>query len=199
MNKEQLMALGMDEQMARKAAEAFAEELKGYVPKARFNELLAERDAAREDKGKLEGQLEELKKTAGDNNALKEQIEQLQKDNEAEADRHAAELHALKVDNAVSLALTEARALNQKAVKALLNLEKAEFDADGKVKGLSEQIKALIEAEDSKFLFGAPTKPAKGAKMGEPGDGKPGGKELNAMSYDELCAYLEANPGAQLN
>ena len=197
MTKEQLMAMGMDEETARKAADAFKEELKGYVPKERFNEVIAERDADREARKTIEGQLEELKKTAGDNGALKEQIEKLQGENKAAAEKHEAELKALKVDNAVTLALTEAKALNMRAVKALLNLENAEIGDDGRIKDLDKQIKALTEAEDSRMLFGGAN--FKGAKIGEGGDGKPAGADLKGMTYDQLCAYLEANPDAQLN
>lgn len=197
MTKEQLMAMGMDEETAKKAADAFKEELKGYVPKERFNEVIAERDADREAKKTIEGQLEELKKTAGDNTALKEQIEKLQDENKAAAEKHEAELKALKVDNAVTLALTEAKALNMRAVKALLNLENAEIGDDGRIKDLDKQIKGLTEAEDSKMLFGGAS--FKGAKIGEGGDGAPVGTDFKGMTYDQLCAYLEANPDAQLN
>lgn len=197
MTKEQLMAMGMDEETAKKAADAFKEELKGYVPKERLNEVIAERDADREAKKTIEGQLEELKKTAGDNTALKDQIEKLQGENKAAAEKHEAELKALKVDNAVTLALTEAKALNMRAVKALLNLENAEIGDDGRIKDLDKQIKALTEAEDSRMLFGGTN--FKGAKIGESGDDTPTGTDFKNMTYDQLCAYLEANPGAQLN
>ena len=199
MNKEQLMALGMDEQTAEKAANAFKEELKGYVPKARLDEVIAERDAAKESEGKLSGQLEELKKSAGDNEALKGQIEKLQEENRTAAEKHAAELKALKLDNAVSVALTEAKALNMKAVRALLELENAEFAEDGRIKGLDKQIEKLKAAEDSKMLFGAAVPPMKGAKLGEGGDRHPAGGDTGKMSYDQLCAYLEANPDVQLS
>ena len=71
---------------------------------------------------------------------------------------------------------------------------------DGTVKGLAEQIDKLKAGDDTKFMFDASGKPKlKGAKTGEDGiedgDGKP---DLSKMSYDELCAYLEENPGATL-
>lgn len=38
-------------------------------------------------------------------------------------------------------------------MKALLDLDKAELDADGAVKGLADQIKKLAAAPDSGFMF----------------------------------------------
>lgn len=99
-------------------------------------------------------------------------------------------------------ALTAAKAKNLTAVKALLkDMDKAEFSEDGTVKGLAEQIKALQGAEDSKFMFDspAPKKPSiRGVKIGESGndDNNPPA-DLSKMSYDELAAYMDANPDVQ--
>ena len=86
-------------------------------------------------------------------------------------------------------------------MKALLDLDKAELDADGTVKGLADQIKKLAEAPDSGFMFDT-TKPKndfKGFKPGESGDPAPSGdKKPENMTYDELCAYLAENPDTKL-
>lgn len=86
-------------------------------------------------------------------------------------------------------------------MKALLDLDKAELDENGAVKGLADQIKKLAEAPDSGFMFDT-TKPKndfKGFKPGESGDPAPSGdKKPEAMTYDELCAYLAENPDAKL-
>ena len=39
MKKEEFVALGISEELAKKAADASAEELKGFVPKTRFDEV----------------------------------------------------------------------------------------------------------------------------------------------------------------
>lgn len=112
---------------------------------------------------------------------------------------HDAEIHQLKVDNAVDTALINAKALNTKAVKALLNLNDAEFDDNGELKGLADQIKTLQNADDSKFMFGSSQTTMKGATMGESGneDGDHG-VDLNSMTYSEQLAYLEQHPEAQI-
>lgn len=200
MKKEELVKLGLTEEDADKVAKASEEELKGFVPKSRFDEVNEARKHAEESVKERDKQIEGLKESAGDAEKLKQQIEQLQQDNKAKDSNHALEIKKLKIDNAVDSALNAAKAKNLKAVRALLDLDKAELDENGSVKGLAEQIKKLSEAEDSKFMFESSGKPKmKGAKTGEDGiddnDGKP---DTSKMSYDELCQYLSENPDVEL-
>ena len=91
-----------------------------------------------------DSQLETLKNSTGDVEALREQIATLQADNKAKDETHAAEIKQLKIDSAVLTALTGAKTKNNTAVKALLkDLDKAEFAEDGTIKGLAEQIEVL--------------------------------------------------------
>lgn len=198
MKKEELMKLeGMTEELASKIAEQSAEELKGMIPKTRLDEVIAERDNAKKDHADVLKQLGALQKESGDVQSLKDKIKELE-DGAKEAEKtHAAEIQTLKINNAVDSALIGAKALNTKAVKALLNLEGAELDADGSVKGLADQIKTLQTAEDSKFLFGSST--MKGAKAGESGneDGDKG-VDTSKMTYSELAAYMAEHPDATI-
>ena len=94
-----------------------------------------------------DGQLETLKKSTGDVEELKKQIETLQADNKAKDEAHAAEMKKVKVDNAIEAALTAAKAKNNIAVKALLkDLDKLELNEDGSIKGdaLKNQLDALV-------------------------------------------------------
>ena len=200
MKKEELVKLGLDEETAEKVANASAEELKGFVPKSRFDEVNNAKKTAEDTVKERDQQIESLK-SAGNVDDLKQQITTLQNENKAKDKAHAAELLKVRIDSDVEAALTEAKAKNHKAVKALLDLEKAELGDDGKVKGLREQIAALTKAEDSKFMFNAVTAPKmKGAKTGEDGieDGDKG-VDTSKMTYDELCAYLAENPEATLS
>ena len=198
MNKEELMKLeGMTEELATKIAEMSAEEMKGTIPKSRLDEVIKERDDAKTAKDDVLKQLGALQKDAGDVQGLKDEIQKLQDDAKEKEKTHAAELHSLKVNNAVDTALLGAKALNTKAVKALLNLENAELDENGTVKGLAEQIEALKTAEDSKFLFGSST--MKGAKTGESGnDDGDKGVDTSKMTYSELAAYMAEHPEAKI-
>ena len=110
---------------------------------------------------------------------------------------HAKEIQNLRINNAVESALMGAKALNPKAVKALLNLENAELDENGSVKGLDEQIKKLQTADDSKFMFGSSK--LKGATVGEAGDESDTEmtiEKLRKMSPVDRHNYSVANPEA---
>ncbi|MEG1788931.1 MAG: phage scaffolding protein [Raoultibacter sp.] len=201
MKKEDLVKLGLTDEIAGKVAQAFAEELKGYIPKARFDELNEVKKKADADLKERDGQLETLRTSTGDVEALRAQIAQLQTDNKAKDDQHAEEVKQLKIENAVSAALTEAKAKNLKAAKALLDLTKAELNDDGTVKGLGDQIVKLKGSDDSKFMFDVgKTKPViKGAKLSESGnEDEDKGVDTGKMTYEELAAYMESNPDAQI-
>lgn len=171
MTKEKLMEWGLTEEQANKVMEG----LNGsFVTKARFNEVNTELTKTKATITERDGQLEALKKSGADATALQEQITQLQADNKKKDADHAAELKALKISNAVELALTGAKAKNTTAVKALLAdfIAKAELAEDGTVKGLDDEVKKLVEGKDTAFLFDKATeKKFKGAKSAEKGDG----------------------------
>lgn len=169
MKKEDFLKLGLTEEQATKAAEASAEELKGFIPKSRFDEVNEAKKKLEEDIKTRDKQLDELKKL--DVEGLKAEIEKLQNENKIAEEKYQAELKQIRINNAVDKALFKAKAKNIKAVKALLDLEKIELDGEI-VKGLDDQIKKLIEGEDTKFLFDATDeKPNfKGIKPGEKTD-----------------------------
>ena len=77
MKKEDFLKLGLTEEQATKAAEASAEELKGFIPKSRFDEVNEQKKKLEEDIKTRDKQLEELKKL--DAEGLKVQIESFKK------------------------------------------------------------------------------------------------------------------------
>ena len=201
MKKEEFVKLGIDEELAKKCEQASLEELKGFIPKARFDEVNNEKKKLELDVRDRDGQLEKLKNSSGDIDALKAEIAELQKTNKAKDDEHKAEIKQLKIDNAIDAALTSANAKNKVAVKALLkDLDKAELDEDGSIKGLSDQIKALQKSDS--YLFNASTSKntkLKGASPAESGNDEGDGKiDTSKMTYSELAAYLAENPDATI-
>lgn len=199
MKKEELMKLeGMTDDLAAKIATMSADELKGMIPKTRLDEVIAERDNAKKDHAEVLKQLDVLRKDTGDVQSLKDQIQKLQDDAKTAEKTHNAEIQTLKINNAVDTALMGANAKNVKAVKALLDLTKAELDEDGSVKGLADQIKNLQKAEDSKFLFGSSTT-VKGAKTGASGNDEwDQDVDTSKMTYSELAAYMAEHPEAKI-
>ena len=149
---------GMTEELATKVADQSAEELKGYIPKTRFDEVNEAKKNAEALVKERDKQLEDVKKSTGDNEELKNQITQLQADNKAAKEKYEADIKKMQIDNAVQSALKDADAKNVTAVMALLkDLDKAELAEDGTVKGLKEQIEALQKSES--YLFNAKNEP----------------------------------------
>jgi hypothetical protein len=191
MKKEDFLKLGLTEEQATKAAEASAEELKGFIPKSRFDEVNDTKKKLEEDIKTRDTQLEELKKV--DAAGLQQKITDLQNENKTAKEKFDADLKKLQIDNAVEKALIGAKSKNVKAVKALLDLEKAELDGET-IKGLDDQLKKLKEGEDTKFLFDVETKQNtfKGVKPGEKTDKTPGSGEQPKTLADAVKAHFES-------
>lgn len=208
MTRKQLEDLGLTKEQADSVMKINGDDIENAKGTAatEIKNLQTEVDGLKTQVGDRDKQLETLKASAGDNADLKKQIEDLQTENATAKANHESELNQLKIDFAVEKALTGAKAKNIKAVKALLELDDAKLDKDGNVKGLVEQIEKLTSGDDTKFLFEAQKQTKqqqnfKGFQPGASGEQKPGEGEkvdFSKMSYDELTAYMEANPDAQI-
>ena len=194
MKKEDLIALGLTEEQAKKVLDA----VKEYVPKTQLAEVERERDGLKATVAERDTQLETLKKSSGDNEALQKQIADLQKANEDQQKAHDAEIAQLRLDNAVEAAILAAGAKNVKAVRALMDADKLRLEKDGTVTGLSDQIKA-IQKSDAYMFAEKQQQQFRGFQPGASGDVKPDGNvDVSKMTYSEMVAYLEANPGAKI-
>ena len=148
MNKEDLIAMGLTEKQAKKVMDS----LDGnFVTKTRFNEVNEENKTLKKSVSDRDKQLEDLKKSSGDNAALQQQISDLQKQNADQQKAHDEELAKLKLDNAIEIALSGAKAKNGKAVKAMLDMSKVKMGEDGKLSGFDEQIEALKKSDSYMF------------------------------------------------
>lgn len=208
MTRKQLEDLGLTKEQADSVMKINGDDIENAKGTAstEIKNLQTEVEGLKTQVGDRDKQLETLKASAGDNADLKKKIEDLQTENATAKATHESELNQLKIDFAVEKALTGAKAKNIKAVKALLELGEAKLDKDGNVKGLDEQIEKLRSGDDTKFLFEAQKQQKqqqnfKGFQPGASGGQKPGEDEtvdFSKMSYDELTAYMEANPDAQI-
>ncbi len=152
------------------AAKLTAEIEKEYKPAADFEALsgqLADRDRQLEALGKLKPE------------ELKAEIERLQEENKAAAEKYAAELAAVKLNGAVENRLLKEGAVNTKAVRALLDNEKIKLSEDGSPTGLDEQLKALRENENG--LFHSPKRKCREAAAIPP----PFPRKRNSLSQRE--------------
>lgn len=130
-------------------------------------------------------QLEGLKKAAGDSEKLQAQIEKLQAENKKSSEAYEAKLMQMRIDNSVNLSLTNAKAKNIKAVRALLDLENAKLDGETVV-GLSEQITKLQESDP--YLFDGISKPKISGTKPTEGLNNPVGSNPAPNSYEYFLA-----------
>nr|DAS73565.1 MAG TPA: minor structural protein [Caudoviricetes sp.] len=197
MKREDFIALGIDEELASKCEKASSEELKNYVPYERFKELVDEKNKLKTDIADRDKQFETLKNSSGDVEAMKEQIATLQAENKSKDEAHAAEIRQMKINSALESALIGSKAKNLTAVKSLIkDLDKAEFQDDGSIKGLEEQITALKKSDSYLFEEAVATKPSfKGFQPGVAKKETTTGKvDMSRMTYEELASYIENNP-----
>ena len=147
----------------------------------RYNKLKAQKTELETQKTELEAQIKErdtqladLSKSNKDNEGLLNQIKDLQALNKQ-----------IQFDYALEGALTNAKSKNNKALKALLNMDNIKYQ-EGKLEGLQEQIEAL--QKDASYLFDLETAPSSTGGVGNFGRGSNSTitkEQFKSMSYME--------------
>lgn len=167
-----------------------------YVEKTKFDEVKQAKKQLETDVKERNTQLETLKKSAGDNATLKQQIEQLQNDNKKKDEEYQAELKDLKLTNAIKLAITDS-AQDIDLVAGLIDKSKLILSEDGKITGLDEQVNGL--KENKSFLF-------KAEENNNPGNQIQFTKKINGngsgngkQSLSELMQAKNANPNMEIS
>ena len=155
---ELLKNIGVAEDKMGEAEKAVKDFLDGdFVTKARFNEINESKKSLTDQLAERDKQLTALKKSAGDNEDLKKEIETLQQANKQQKAEFEEKARALKLDTAVKLAIADS-AQDADIVAGLIDRQKLILGEDGKVAGLTEQVEAL--KKDKAFLFkGVPSNP----------------------------------------
>lgn len=176
MKKEEFVTLGISEELAAKAEAASLKELEGYVAKEQLDTVSAEKKQLQEDIASRDKQLEELKKSSGDNAELKKQIETLQETNKSEAKKHADEMKELRLTSAIKLAIA-GKVHDEDMAAALFDRSKLVLAEDGKVSGLNEQLESI--RKEKAFLF------TDGESQGSGAKGKPGYKPKGGETHNE--------------
>ena len=181
MTQEQFEALGIEKSLAKKAADESKKELEGYVAKETYDTTEQQRKQLETTVNDYKTQLDTLKASAGDNEALKQQIADLQEQNRQKT---------LKLTNAIKMAISST-AQDSNLVAGLVDRNKLILGEDGKVTGLEEQVKALKESKP--FLFKQEQQTGKGKKGFFPlGAQKtePGGEEGHMSMKEAIAAKL---------
>lgn len=173
MKKEDLIKLGLDEELSKQVMALHGAEItKAKAETASKDETIVDLQNQLVSRDK---DLKKLQKDNGDNEALKTQISDLQQQYEDLEKSSADKLIAIQRDSALSALLIEAKVKNPKAVAALLDQEKIVFK-DGELSGAKEQVEALQKSDS--YLFDL------GKKQG--GYNPPSGSaSTNYASFDE--------------
>ena len=180
---------GVEEEKANEIVKAM-NEAKIYTTNlenvdVRYNKLQEQKKQLEEASKTYQKQLEELTKNNADVEALNKLVEQLQLSNKELEENHSKEMHNLQFNFALEGALTNAKSKNNKALKALLNMDNIKYQ-EGKLEGLQEQIDAL--QKDASYLFDLETTPQNTGGLGNFGRGNNTTitkEQFSKMSYSE--------------
>ena len=194
MNTETLQGIGLNDEQIRSVMAEYGKVINPLKQVQASAEQ--ERDSLKAQLEDVNGQLSEAQKNSKKGSELQGQLKDLQKQFEDSKAKAEEQLQATKKDYEIAAALSKAGAKNDKAVKALLDTEKVNFDDNGKLIGLSEQLEAV--KKDNDFLFAdaneSNPKPTITSKGNPNPDGGNGTKALADYSYQELVALKTDNP-----
>lgn len=155
MKKEDLISLGISDELAEKVLTLHTNSVKDFIPKARFDEVNTAKNELKTQVEELNKHITELGKLAPENETLKAKVKEI-----TEAQEKIASDYKQKIQDVRSEAVIAAsKAKNSKAVRAVIDWDKVTWDAEGNPKGLSEQIEEFKKG-DNAFLFEQENKPA---------------------------------------
>lgn len=155
MKKEDLISLGISDELAEKVLTLHTNSVKDFIPKARFDEVNTAKNELKTQVEELNKHITELGKLAPENETLKAKVKEI-----TEAQEKIASDYKQKIQDVRSEAVIAAsKAKNSKAVRAVIDWDKVTWDDDGNPKGLSEQIEEFKKG-DNAFLFEQENKPA---------------------------------------
>lgn len=190
MTKEQLQALNLTDEQINAIIEDYG---KNYVSKTQFNEKNDAYKQAKQEIENLTTDINNLSEANKANEALQSQIKELQDAaTQREAD-YKESIKTLKIDTAITKALSKSGAMNETILTGLLDRTKIAIGEDNTITGIQEQINALKESDP--YLFKQDS-----IKGVVPGDATPKThdgitkEQFNKMSYLDRAQLQETNP-----
>lgn len=134
----------------------------------RYNKLKTQKTELEAQIKERDTQLADLSKNNKDNEGLLNQIKDLQALNKQTTTDYENKINQMQFDYALEGALTNAKSKNNKALKALLDMNSIKYQ-EGKLEGLQEQIEAL--QKDASYLFDLNNAPQNTGGIGQFGRG----------------------------
>lgn len=149
MKKEDLVAKGLTEEQAQIAVDAWNEEIKGYIPKNRFDEVnTAKGDLEKQVKDR-DAQLKDLKDSTKDSEALQTKITELETANKQTKADYESRIKDMKLTGAIKDQLTDCKYPELVADK--IDRSKLIIAEDGSISGLSDQLKTVKDTYKELF------------------------------------------------
>lgn len=164
-----------------------------FIPKQRFNEVNEAKKELSKQLADRDKQLEDLTVKANGNEELTKELEALKATNAKTVEEYEAKIKANEFNYALDNALSGAKSKNNKALKALLDIDSIKYQ-DGKLEGLESQIEAL--KKDAGYLFDLETTPTNTGGVGNFGRGKAQAitkEQFNNMSYTDRLNLFNDN------
>jgi ParB-like chromosome segregation protein Spo0J len=150
MKKEDLIAIGLTEEQADKVLGVYTESLKGFIPKARFDEVNNAKKELEQQIKERDKQLKDLSDKAKDNDELAKQIKNLQESNKATKEQYEAKLKDLRIDTAIREKLTDTKYPDLLVAK--FDRKKITVAEDGTVLGIDDQLVTIKEQYKDLFV-----------------------------------------------
>lgn len=179
MTLEQLVAMGMNEDVAKKVIEEHQKTIKDqYIPISRFNEVNEAKKQLETDLKGRDKQLKDLGSKVKDNEDLTKQINELQEANKKSNSDYETKIKNLTLDSSIKMALKDRKFKHPDLLMGKVDREKLVINQDGTITGLDEQMKVLEETFSDlreQTLAGTPPN-----NNGESTDGKKDANDLNS-------------------
>lgn len=179
MKKEDLIALGIDEETAKSVMALHGKTVTQL--NAQVATVEGERDSAKQELQANQSELDALKESAKGNEALEQQLADLQAKFDESKTNSDKQLSEQQKDFAIKLALKEAKALDEDIVLGQLDKDTIKV-VDGKLQGFDEQLEGLQESKS--FLFQKNEEQKNSPQIVVPGNPKAG----NAGAQDVFQA-----------
>ena len=150
MKKEELIAKGLTEEQAKTVMDIYTEEMKGLIPKSRFDEVNMSKADLEKQVADRDKQLKALKDEAKDSEALQTKITELEDANKATKKAYEDKIRDMKLTSAIKDQLTDCKYPELVADK--FDRSKLILADDGSVSGLAEQLKTVKETYKELFV-----------------------------------------------
>lgn len=148
MNRELLESLGLEKDVVDKVMAEHGKSLQ--AAKADSATAQTEQEALKAQLEQRNNDLAALKKDSGTSTELQQKLTDLETKYDTETANLQKELEKTKTDSAIDLSLTKSQSRNNKAVRALIDLDKLVMTDSG-LDGLDEQLDAI--KSEAPYLF----------------------------------------------